>query len=134
MDYSIKKITDIDPTNIKNMNDNFEYLRLKLFEKVAQTPTTAAVTETEQPKLTVMDKIDFDNGCFINSFNDTIRIGCDSGDYIAIAKGAVYFYMGDDGAKGIADWTLKPDGLFDKNGKNVLDGTGGTIQFVPTFY
>ncbi|MCE7699849.1 MAG: hypothetical protein K8E24_013870 [Methanobacterium paludis] len=47
MDYSRKNINGTDPINIKNINDNFKYLFMKIFEKVAKTPTTV-ITEAAE--------------------------------------------------------------------------------------
>ncbi|MFL0197400.1 hypothetical protein ACJDU8_17795 [Clostridium sp. WILCCON 0269] len=47
MDYSRKNINGTSSVDIKNINDNFKYLFMKIYEKVTKT-TTSAPTETTQ--------------------------------------------------------------------------------------
>ena len=133
MDYSIKKLTGFTDQDLKNLNDNLQYIKMKIFENVKETSvTTETTTATEVKPFTIGEEIIFPNGCFINTYNGVVRIGCGRGDYIAIGKGYVNFYMGDNGALGIPDWALRPDGLHNKDDVMVLDTNGIIIH--PTFY
>ncbi|AZV56083.1 hypothetical protein [Clostridium sp. AWRP] len=48
MDYSRKNITGTDPVDIKNINDNFKYLFMKIFQKVAAVTTSSVSKESPE--------------------------------------------------------------------------------------
>ena len=52
MDYSRKNITGTDPVDIKNINDNFKYLFMKIFQKVTAVTTSASAASKESSEPT----------------------------------------------------------------------------------